>query len=116
MSAATVLSKIPLSSARSISRPMNGVSCVRVRSVPNRALGDLRVEDPHRLGLALECGGFQLLVVEDRRGRLVGAKPHRYAHLGGNRLDPRCRVDRVSRRNPSPEPALIPRRTSASPC
>ena len=37
--AATVLSKMPFSSARSISRPMNGVSWVRVRSVPNRARG-----------------------------------------------------------------------------
>ena len=37
--AATDLSKIPFRIARSISRPTNGLSCVRVRSVPNRALG-----------------------------------------------------------------------------
>ena len=34
---ATVLSKIPFRSARSISRPTKGVSWVRVRSVPKRA-------------------------------------------------------------------------------
>ncbi len=36
---ATALSKIPFNSARSISRPMNGEVCVRVRSVPKRARG-----------------------------------------------------------------------------
>ena len=61
-----------------------------------RARG-LGPEDAHRLGLALQGRGFQLLVVEDGRGRLVGAESHRHPHLGGDRLQARGGVHRVSR-------------------
>ena len=55
--AATVLSKMPFRSARSISRPMNGrvVGPGEVGAEPRP--GRLRVEDPHRLDLPFSIAG-----------------------------------------------------------
>ena len=64
-----------------------------VRAEPSERV--LRVEHPHRLGLALERRGLQLLVVEHRCGGLVGGETHGHAHVGCHRLDPRGGVDRV---------------------
>src|SRR5205814_1880399 len=55
-----------------------------------------RLEAANRFGLALEHGGRQFVVPEDRLCRVVGCKSDRDPALRGNRLDPRRRVDRVA--------------------
>ena len=59
-----------------------------------------RVEHPHRLGLPLQRRGLELLVVEDRRGRLVRGLADRDAHLGRDRLQARGRVHGVAGEEP----------------
>jgi hypothetical protein len=59
-----------------------------------------RMEDPDRLGLALERRRRQLVVGEDTLRRLVCGEPHRDAHLGRHRLDPGRRVDGVPGQEP----------------
>ena len=60
------------------------------------------MEHAHRLRLALQRGGRQLLVVEDGRGRFVRGEADRDAHLRGDRLDPRRGVDGISGEHPLP--------------
>ena len=77
--AATVLSKMPLSD-REVDLPADERRVVGAGEVGAEARPrGLRVEDPDRLGLALEGRGLQLLVVEDDGGGLVGrrARPRR---------------------------------------
>src|SRR4029079_19838736 len=54
------------------------------------------VEDPDRLGLALERRRRQFLVVDREVRRLPGREPDGDTHLGRNGLDARRRVDGVA--------------------
>ncbi len=54
------------------------------------------LEHPDEFGLALEGRGRELDVLEHRLGRLVSGEADRDGGIGGDRLDPRRRVDRVA--------------------
>ena len=79
---------------------MNGVSWVRVRSAPKRASGAFAWKTRTGSDLPLSVAGFELLVVEDLRRRLVGVEADRDPHLGRDGLDPRGGVDRVAGEHP----------------
>ena len=104
--AATVSSNTPRRSASSISRPTNGVSCVRVRSTPRRARGAVAWKTRTGSLLPFRSAGGELLVVEDERGRLAGRRADGDAHLGRDRLDARRGVDRVAGEEPLAGPGV----------
>ena len=60
------------------------------------------MEDAHRLGLALERRGLELIEREPRAGRLVGRLADGDPHLWRHGLDARGGVDRVAREEPLP--------------